>query len=242
MTNTTAPATYVENLLAELDDIHAAYAHVLANSSIVSAESCLVIPEWAWAPSDVTVEAERMMLLGRIRDWVPRFRLLFPHPTPAISQRLDEHLSRLEAWLIRESGAYDVPATPAAAVEMINADVADLRALTQPMTPEDYPTRLVTDTNALIDNPDLAAYTDELGRKYIVHLLPVVLGEIDDLKRAGKTQDLRDAALRADRRLKGLRTNGNVRTGVRVSGCPGKFMRSSNTSNRRATTFRPGLT
>src|SRR6476619_7270254 len=32
---------------------------------------------------------------------------------------------------------------------------------------------------------DLAAYTDVLGGKYVVHLLPVVLREIDDLKRRG---------------------------------------------------------
>jgi hypothetical protein len=51
----------------------------------------------------------------------------------------------------------------------------------------------------------------------MARLLPVVLREIDDLKRAGRTQDLRDAAQRADRRLKGLRTNGDVRAGVRVS-------------------------
>jgi hypothetical protein len=43
-----------------------------------------------------------------------------------------------------------------------------------------------------------------LGQRYNAHLLPVVLRELDDLKRAGRTQDLRDAAQRADRRLKGL--------------------------------------
>lgn len=52
----------------------------------------------------------------------------------------------------------------------------------------------------------------------MVHLLPVVLREIDDLKRAGKTEQLREAARRADRRLKGLRDNGDVLSGVRVAG------------------------
>lgn len=52
----------------------------------------------------------------------------------------------------------------------------------------------------------------------MVHLLPVVLREIDDLKRGGKTQQLREAAQRADRRLKGLRDNGDALSGVRVAG------------------------
>lgn len=78
--------------------------------------------------------------------------------------------------------------------------------------------RLAVDTNTLIDNPHLAVHTATLGRRYMVHLLPVVLREIDDLKRAGKTEQLREAARRADRRLKGLRDNGDVLSGVRVAG------------------------
>jgi predicted ribonuclease YlaK len=78
--------------------------------------------------------------------------------------------------------------------------------------------RLVVDTNALIDCPNLAAYVGALGAEYRVHLLPVVLRELDDLKRSGRTPDLREAAKVADRRLKGLRDNGDVRTGARVEG------------------------
>ena len=70
----------------------------------------------------------------------------------------------------------------------------------------------------LIDNPDLAVHVGTLGRRYMIHLLPVVLREIDDLKHGGKTQQLREAAQRADRRLKGLRDNGDVLSGVRVAG------------------------
>lgn len=101
---------------------------------------------------------------------------------------------------------------------MIDADVADLRVLSQLLPVDEYATRLVPDTNTLIDNPDLAAHVAALGGRYMAHLLPVVLRELDDLKRAGRTPDLRDAAKRADRRLKGLRTNGDVRRGVRVAG------------------------
>ncbi|MFD7324271.1 PIN domain-containing protein [Streptomyces sp. NPDC059875] len=77
---------------------------------------------------------------------------------------------------------------------------------------------MVVDTNALIDNPDLAAYTGQIGPRYMAHLLPVVLGELDDHKRAGRTEPLREAAKKADRRLKGLRNNGDVTRGVRVAG------------------------
>ena len=52
----------------------------------------------------------------------------------------------------------------------------------------------------------------------MAHLLPVVLREIDDLKRGGRTEQQREGAKRADRRLKGLRDNGDVLSGVRVAG------------------------
>lgn len=78
--------------------------------------------------------------------------------------------------------------------------------------------RLVVDTNTLIDNPDLSVFTGQLGPAYLVHVLPVVLSEIDDLKRSGRTTELREAAKRADRRLEGLRDNGDVRVGARVAG------------------------
>jgi hypothetical protein len=44
----------------------------------------------------------------------------------------------------------------------------------------------------------------------MAHLLPVVRREIDDLKRGARTQQLREAAKRADRRLKELRYNGDI--------------------------------
>lgn len=45
---------------------------------------------------------------------------------------------------------------------------------------------------------------------YLVHLLPLVLGELDELKRSGRNQELREAAQRANRRLKGIRGRGGL--------------------------------
>jgi hypothetical protein len=221
----TATLTYLDRLLSELGEIHTSYAKVLADSAIVNIDPnrypgggvFIGFPEWGWAKSNAALETSRMALLRRVRDWKPRFRLLFPHPTPTVSERLDEHIGRLERWLVREGGEH-IPSTVEKAAEMIDADIADLRALAELFPADEYATRLTVDTNTLIDNPDLAAHVGTLGRRYVAHLLPVVLREIDDLKRAGRTQELREAAQRADRRLKGLRTNGDVRVGVRVAG------------------------
>jgi rRNA-processing protein FCF1 len=219
------PPSYLARLLGELDEIHTGYAKVLSASAISNIDpnrggsgSFIGFPSWGWAKSDAGLEASRMELLRLVRGWEPRFRLLFPHPTPTVSERLDEHLGRLERWLVREPGEHGIPSTMEKAVELINADVTDLHELARLLPPDEHAVRLAVDTNTLIDNPDLAVHVSTLGRKYMAHLLPVVLREIDDLKRGGKTQQLREAAQRADRRLKGLRSNGDVRSGVRVAG------------------------
>jgi hypothetical protein len=222
----TTPSTYLDRLLAELEGIRTSYAEVLAGSAIINIDpnrhpgtGALFIgfPKWGWAASDAALESARMALLRRVRDWEPRFRLLFPHPTPTVSKRLDERIGRLKRWLVREDGEH-IPSSVEKAAEMIDADVVDLRGLADLLPADKCATRLTVDTNTLIDNPDLAAHIGTFGRRYVAHLLPVVLGELDDLKRAGRTQELREAAWRADRRLKGLRANGDVREGVRVAG------------------------
>lgn len=216
----TRPPSYLARLLAELDEIHAGYVKVLAASAVRNIDpgpGFIGFPSWGWADSDAGLEASRMALVRLVREWGPRFRLLFPHPTPSVSKRLDEHLGRLERWLVRERGSRDIPPSIDKAAAQISADVADLRDLARLLPPDEYAVRLAVDTNTLIDNPDLAVHVGTLGRRYMAHLLPVVLREIDDLKRAGKTEQLREAARRAERRLKGLRDNGDVLSGVRVA-------------------------
>ncbi|GAA1799992.1 hypothetical protein HC028_16715 [Planosporangium flavigriseum] len=222
----TRPPTYLDRLLAELDEIHASYLKVLDASTIKNIDpnrggGGLVVfigaAKWGWGANDDALEASRMALLRRLRDWEPRFRLLFPHPTPTVSKRLDDSLGRMERWLVRKRREH-IPSNIPAAVEKIEADVAELRSLAELLPADEYRIRLTVDTNTLIDNPDLAAHVEELGRRYMVHVLPVVLREIDDLKRAGRTPELREAAKRADRRLKSLRVNGDIQAGVRVAG------------------------
>lgn len=105
----TRPPSYLARLLAELDEIGAGYAKVLSASAIRRTDlnrlgSDVVFvgyPSRSWAESDARLETARMALLRLVRDWEPRFRLLFPHPVPTVSKHLDEHLGRLERWLVR---------------------------------------------------------------------------------------------------------------------------------------------
>ncbi|MGX5210259.1 PIN domain-containing protein [Streptomyces violaceus] len=225
MASTQAPPTYLDRLSEDLDLIEADFLAILAESQIRNIDpnrrSDGIVhfgaATWGWVPSNPELEARRMELLGRVRDWEPLFRLLFPNPTPEVTKRLDGSLGLLQRWLERPRDK-TVPATIDKAVDKVKAAVAMLRKLGELLPSDDWPVRVTVDTNMLLDDPDVAIYTSVLGNRYMVHLFPVVLRELDDKKLASRTPDLREAAKKADRRLKGLRTNGNVLRGVRVAG------------------------
>jgi len=104
------PTTYRERLLEQLDAIKRDYLAVLEASEIQYVNPnrpgddfvLLTAADWGWAPSGPALESQRMDLLRRLRGWAPRFRLLFPHPTPDTAERLKESLEHLERWLVRE--------------------------------------------------------------------------------------------------------------------------------------------
>jgi hypothetical protein len=122
----TRPPSYFTRLLADLDEVQADYAKVLSASAIRNIDpgpGFIGLPSWGWAESGAELEASRMALLRLVRGWEPRFGLLFPHPVPTVSKRPDEHLGRLERWLVRKPGDHGIPRHGKAA-ETIGADVA----------------------------------------------------------------------------------------------------------------------
>jgi rRNA-processing protein FCF1 len=224
--STTPPPTYLERLREELGQLRVEYQAVLDRSGIRNVDPnragsgivFLGAARWGWTPSDDDLERQRMALLAKLRPWGVRFRLLFTDPTPTVMKRINDGLDLLERWLVRSGRDQSLPGTLGSASDKVAEAVEDLDRLLDLVPADAYPVRLLVDTNSLIDDPDLARYVPMLGPSYLVHVIPVVLGEIDNLKRAGRTPELREHANRANRRLKGLRDNGDVSVGARVSG------------------------
>jgi rRNA-processing protein FCF1 len=213
------PDIYKDRLLAELRRIEEQFVSVIAASTINytnlnRAGSGIVFmgaADFGWGPSDDDLTVRRMSLLAQLRDWAPRYRLLFPHPTPQVASKLEGRIGHLESWLTRKrTSEHSIPQTTAAAVHVVQADIKELAGLAALLRDDPWGSRVVVDTNVLIDNPDITAFLKGLPDGYLVHLLPVVLRELDELKRSGRTSELREAAQRANRRLKGIRSNGGV--------------------------------
>ncbi|MFF4324814.1 PIN domain-containing protein [Streptomyces sp. NPDC001568] len=219
------PPTYLARLRSDLESIGEDYVRILADSRIRNIDPnrgsshvmFIGAAQWGWVPSSPELEARRMELLGRLRQWEPLLRLLFPHPTPEVTRRLDDNLGLLLRWLERARDR-GIPSTIERATERVREAMATLQELGDLLPADPWAVRLVVDTNVLLDDPDVTAFMSLLGKRYMVHVMPVVLRELDDTKRAGRNPELREAAKKADRRLKGMRTNGDMRLGVRVAG------------------------
>lgn len=219
--------SYADTLLDELDGLEQRYVDVLEQSGTYYSNPnragggiyFVGASDYSWNPSTTDLEAARMALLRHIRGWQVRFELLFPHPTPDVVKRHSDAFAHLERWLLRKKGNdHSLMAETQNMVPQLRQTFSVLRAAKGLLPEDEFSVRVMIDTNALIDNPDVAAYTDELGERYRAHIPPVALGELDDLKRSGRTPELRQAANRAIRRLKGYRTNGDVLVGAPVAG------------------------
>lgn len=213
--------SYRERLIRDFDDVSLRYVEVLDASAIRPHNwdrGFIGFPHFYWAESSPELQVRQMALLADVKDLETRIRLLFPHATPEVKCILKKSFGLLRRWVKRGTGDHSIPRSLDDAKVIAQKSIEDLKSLADFLPDDKWRVRLVADTNTLIDNPDLAAYTSALGPRYMVHILPVVLRELDDLKRAGRTPELREAAKKADRRLKGLRENGDVRSGARVQG------------------------
>jgi hypothetical protein len=219
---------YLERLRLELAEIRADMDDLIAQSTILNVNPnsddspvfFVGAADWGWAPSDAQTTAAQMRLSARYSAWFDRFTLLLPHPTPAVDEKLKRVDEFVRRWAARPATwDYTVPATIELARQRAAAEFTTFDELLEIAAKNSTETlRLIPDTNALIRNPDIASYSRTApSETFVVHLVPTVLGELDDLKDRGKTQELRDRAQGVVRRLKGLRDKGDLATGVRLT-------------------------
>jgi hypothetical protein len=177
--------------------------------------------DWGWGSSDEATAAAQMALLGLWVVWFDRFKLLFPHPTPDVTSKMQEADDFIRRWVARD-GTFDylIPQTIEQAKQVAATQLAafdDLLGIAA--RAGDDTLRLVPDTNALLRNPAVEVYGTALGAtSYTVHMVTTVLAELDDLKDRGRSADLREKAEKVVRRLKGLRDRGSLAEGVTVAG------------------------
>ena len=173
---------------------------------------------WGWAPSDDAQTALRLELLERFRRWRELFELLYRDPPPDVLKPISEGIDLIESWLTRPYGDHSVPSSIPEARSLLTKRAAGLLDAIQARVAIGSGIIAIPDTNALLAEPDVAAYGKPLGvGDYEVRLLPTVTGELDRLKFEGRTEELREKVKAVVRRIKGYRDRGSLSTGVSVT-------------------------
>ncbi len=176
--------------------------------------------DFGWAPSDDQQQLARMRLTRDYDSWYARFRTLFGGITPELKKSINKADRFTRGWITR-SGHYDhaIPRTIAEAKMVAARRMTPLReALALLGSQGEGGIRLVPDTSALMDAPDLSAYSEAAGAKtFTVHLLPQVLVELDALKDGGRNAEQQKRARAALRGIKNLKQRGELTKGVKLT-------------------------
>lgn len=183
------------------------------NSGVV-----FITPTYYWGETDEQQKILQMQLVKSFSNWTEHFRLLFSNASQEINQQIDETQKFITSWIEKES-SWDVPSkiqdTKPLFREKVKVfyDLLNLLEIT-----EKHEIIIVPDTNSLIAVPDVTQYSSASGQpKYTVIIVPTVLAELDKLKVIHREQDFRDKVNSVIKRIKGLRTQGSLLTGVTVN-------------------------
>jgi rRNA-processing protein FCF1 len=216
--------SYSENLVKDLESLREEFIAILEKSAIgptnanFSRRGVISVgnPNNKWIDSP-NCDTERRHVLGKTEDFFTRFRLLFPHQLDATATQIDKIQNTITSWVNRKQG-HGVPSSIKTATNTAMSMFGKLSSHLSSLPTDEFDVRVVVDTNVLLNNPDLDIYTNSLGAKYIVHVVPEVMREIDNIKMKGRSPDVRGMADRANKRLKKYRDNGDVTVKAKVSG------------------------
>jgi rRNA-processing protein FCF1 len=183
------------------------------NSGIV-----LITPPYYWGETDEQQKLLQIQLVKKYSDWIEHFRLLFSSGSQEINQQIEETQNFVNGWIEKEN-SWEVPNSIQGAKSLLQEKIKVFYKLLDLLeTTDKHEIIVVPDTNSLIDVPDAAQYVSVAGQpKYTVLIVPTVLAELDKLKVIHREQEFREKVNSVINRIKGLRTQGSLLSGVTVN-------------------------
>lgn len=216
--------SYADLLSTEWNEIREAFVAVVESSSIERVDwpdGFIGFADRRWSDDTPAAVQRRHDLIVRYDRWLVRFRLLFVASLPEIDGRIGDVDELVRGWLDRSNGNdWSVPTTVAEAIDKARSGTAAIDDLIKQAAPDRASGVVaIIDTNCLLRDPDLARFSRPFDRVPVeLVFVPAVIRELDDLKDRGRSQEVRSAAAKAARRIKGLRDRGSLLAGVTVEG------------------------
>jgi rRNA-processing protein FCF1 len=183
------------------------------NSGIV-----FITPPYYWGDTDEQQKILQMQLVRKYYYWIEHFKLLFSSASQEITQQIEETHKFITSWIEKES-SWEVPSKIESAKRLFQERVQVFYELLNLLeTTDRHEIIVVPDTNSLIAVPDLIQYESVASQpKYTIIIVPTVLAELDKLKVVHREMEFRDKVNSVIKRIKGLRTQGSLLTGVTVN-------------------------
>ena len=212
--------SFRERLVRDLDDIEREFQALLDISTIRyinpnRADSSVLFvgaSDYGWGPADDAQHLARMKLDRDYDAWYARFASLFGGITPELKKSIAKADRFVRSWITR-SRTWDgsIPRTIPEAKVRATKGMAPLREALDLLSRQGGGgLRVIPDTSALMDLPDLTGYALVLNTKtFTVHLLPQVLAELDSLKDRGRPDQQKRARMALHGR--GLASGGGFR-------------------------------
>jgi rRNA-processing protein FCF1 len=206
----------IENQMMELLD--ASTIEKFRNDTYSKVVVIAPCPRYYWSATEEHQKLLQMQLLKAYSTWFEHFQLLFREASKETRKQIEKTHKFVTSWIEKE-GSWDVPSTIQQAKSQFRERIQIFYELLQMLdSPDGRELVLVPDTNALIVAPDLSQYSKVAGQvEYTVVIVPTVLEELDKLKLLHLDKDFRDKVASVIKRIKGMRHQGSLLTGVTVN-------------------------
>lgn len=213
--------SYIENLSDSLNSIEADLVDFVSGLKLKefhndpdSSFAIISPPYYYSAEISAAQKYKQLKVKEKFSEWVTHLLILFRDAPDLISSEIDSPVKDIQSWIeIKKDWGIDEEAGKN--LNQIKGNFALLRKVLSIHHSGNPVNIIVPDTNSLIFSPEFSHYRDILHiDSPTIVLLPTVLSELDKLKVTHKEAALRDKVKALIKRIKGLRSQGDLLSGV----------------------------
>ncbi len=176
----------------------------------------IIAPEFYFAKRSAEQEASQLRLKRRYDTWKQLVDSVFRGSPDSLRKKIKSADDRFTTWLEFNTN-WGLSSDVAKNAEKFREQAAEYDTLLKMFATTDGALIVVPDTNALVAHADPVEYRALVGRDgFQFFLLPVVLGELDQLKNNHRNPEFREKVEKAIKRIKGWRLQGSLNSGVTV--------------------------
>jgi rRNA maturation endonuclease Nob1 len=216
--------SFLENLLSELDRLETLIYELLDASKIGHSRDdpgsgiVWIGSSLYWDKLDNEGLIKQAKALKAFTSIYEIIEFIFSDKPSDTKSKIGEIKTSVMSFVDQKAGLllWEVPSSISEAKKTIQSSLVDLRSLLDSFkSTGEQGFIMIPDANALIRNPDIHTYGDDIGsNRYTIIFIPTVLSELDSLKIIRREEEFRKKVESVINRIKGFRQQGSLLDGV----------------------------